>query len=117
MAKTNAERQAAYRAREFEVGKCTTGGCQQVAHPYRKCALCRRKEADQKAAKRRKAVEELKELDMLRDQVQKLEERNAQLEEEKAWLVQKVSALNKYDILADDYEALYAMLENEYEDG
>ena len=109
MALTNAERQARYRKRELEVGNCATGGCQQVAHPYRKCALCRRKEADQKAAKRRASTAEQQELGQLRDRVQELEEQNA-------WLVQQVAALNKYNILATEFDDMMASLKDEYGD-
>ena len=109
MAMTNAERQAKYRARKREVGTCATGGCRRIAHPYRKCTLCRRKEADQKAAKRREAAEELRELDLLRDQVRVLEE-------QKAWLVKQVSALDKYNILATEFDEMVDSFKDEYRD-
>ncbi len=117
MAMTNAERQAKYRAWKREVGTCATGGCQQIAHPYRKCALCRRKEADQKAAKRREAVAELPELELLRSQVRKLEGQNAGLEERNALLVQLLSALNKYNILAAEFDGMMDSFKDEYRDG
>ena len=116
MAKTNAERQETFREWRRQVGRCATGGCQQIAHPHRKCALCRRKEADQKAAKRREAAEELRELDLLRDQVRKLEDQNTWLEERNALLVQQVSALNKYNILATEFDDMMASFKDEYSD-
>lgn len=117
MAMTNAERQAKYRAWKREVGTCATGGCQQIAHPFRKCALCRRKEADQKTAKRREAAEELREVHLLRDQVRKLEERNAGLAERNALLVQQLSALNQYNILAAEFDEMMESFKDEYRDG
>ena len=116
MAMTNAERQAKYRRWKKEVGSCATGGCQQIAHPHRKCGICRRKEADQKAAKRRETIAELREVALLRSQVQELEDQVAKLEEQNASLVQRLSAVNKYNILASDFEHLAESFKDEYDE-
>ena len=128
MAKTNAERQADYRERQRTVGRCSTGGCEARAHPYRKCAACRQREAAQKRAKRQEVAEDLQALDPLRERVRELEEKNAWLEardsrrEERIAGLEKsmiqmeqlVKVMDKYNVLGSDFEDVW---ESRWNDG
>ena len=111
MAKTNAERQAEYRKRQREIGRCVTGGCREKAYPHRKCVSCRKFEADQKAAKRREVVQELQELDMLRERVQILRERNLWLDDRIALLEELVKILNNHHLDKAGVEGIIDSLE------
>ena len=67
--------------------------------------------------KQREATEELRELGLLRSQVRKLEEQRTGLEERNAFLVQQLSAVNKYNILAAEFDDMMGSFKDEYRDG